>query len=74
MMRRRLFPFAALSVISRSYTYNLTRAAHTTAMTKSQVHVAIVGGGLGGLAAAIGIARAGHKASLLEQAAVLGEV
>ena len=43
-------------------------------MSKSQLHVAIVGAGLGGLAAAIGIAHAGHKVTVLEQAAALGEV
>ena len=43
-------------------------------MSKPQFHVAIVGAGLGGLAAAIGIAHAGHKVTILEQASVLGEV
>lgn len=37
-------------------------------------HVAIVGAGLGGVAAAIAIARAGHRVTVLEQTAVLGEV
>ncbi|KAL3424113.1 3-hydroxybenzoate 6-hydroxylase [Phlyctema vagabunda] len=41
---------------------------------KPQFHIAIVGAGLGGLAAAISIARAGHKATILEQASALGEV
>ena len=36
--------------------------------------VGIIGAGLGGLAAAIGIARAGHSVTILEQAAELGEV
>ena len=43
-------------------------------MSKPQFHVAIVGAGLGGLAAAIGIAHAGHRVTILEQAPVLGEV
>ena len=43
-------------------------------MAERKVHVGIVGAGLGGLAAAIGIARAGHKVTILEQAATLGEV
>lgn len=41
---------------------------------KPQFHIAIVGAGLGGLAAAISIAKAGHRATILEQAAALGEV
>lgn len=43
-------------------------------MSKPILHVAIVGAGLGGLAAAIGIARAGHEVTILEKASVLGEV
>ncbi len=43
-------------------------------MPKPVFHVAIVGAGLGGLAAAIGIAQAGHKATILEQAKQLSEV
>ena len=42
--------------------------------SKPQFHIAIVGAGLGGLAAAIGIAQAGHRATILEQAEKLGEV
>ncbi|TKA61854.1 hypothetical protein B0A49_11351 [Cryomyces minteri] len=43
-------------------------------MSRPQYHVAIIGAGLGGLAAAIGISRAGHKVTIIEQAAVLGEI
>lgn len=43
-------------------------------MAHLQLHVGIVGAGLGGLAAAIGIARAGHTVTILEQASILGEV
>jgi len=43
-------------------------------MASPQFHVAIVGAGLGGLAAAISIAQTGHKATILEQASELGEV
>ena len=43
-------------------------------MSKPRAHVAIIGAGLGGLAAAIGIAKAGHKVTIIEQAPVLGEV
>ena len=38
------------------------------------MHVVIVGAGLGGLAAAIGIAKAGHQIIIFEQAGALGEV
>jgi NADPH-dependent 2,4-dienoyl-CoA reductase/sulfur reductase-like enzyme len=43
-------------------------------MAKVKLTVVIVGAGLGGLAAAIGIARAGHQVIVLEQAAILSEV
>jgi cation diffusion facilitator CzcD-associated flavoprotein CzcO len=43
-------------------------------MGKVQLHVGIVGAGLGGLAAAISIARAGHRVTILEQATRLDEV
>ena len=42
--------------------------------TQAKIHVVIVGGGLGGLAAAISALRSGHRVTILEQAAVLGEV
>jgi salicylate hydroxylase len=44
------------------------------AEAKRQFHIAIIGAGLGGLAAAISIAQGGHRATILEQAAELGEV
>ena len=43
-------------------------------MAEFGLRIAIIGAGLGGLAAAIGIARAGHKVTILEQAPLLGEV
>ena len=43
-------------------------------MVELRLEVAIIGAGLGGLAAAIGIARAGHNVTILEQAPLLGEV
>jgi salicylate hydroxylase len=43
-------------------------------MVNPQFHIAIVGAGLGGLAAAISIAQAGHQATVLEQSSELGEV
>lgn len=46
----------------------------TSTPSTYQCRVAIVGAGLGGLAAAIGITLAGHKVTILEQAAQLGEV
>jgi len=39
-----------------------------------RLEIGIVGAGLGGLAAAIGIARAGHRVTIFEQAPQLGEV
>ena len=43
-------------------------------MAEFRLQIAIIGAGLGGLAAAIGIARAGHKVTILEQTSLLGEV
>ena len=43
-------------------------------MAELRLQVAVIGAGLGGLAAAIGIARAGHKVTILEQAPLFGEV
>ncbi|KAH9889599.1 FAD/NAD(P)-binding domain-containing protein [Xylariomycetidae sp. FL2044] len=40
----------------------------------SQLHVIIVGAGLGGLGAAIAIMLAGHKVTILESAAEIGEI
>ncbi len=42
-------------------------------MAELKLHVGVIGAGLGGLAAAIGIAHAGHRVTILEQAAVLAE-
>lgn len=41
---------------------------------ESPVNVVIVGAGLGGLSAAIAIARSGHRVKVIEQAPKLGEV
>lgn len=38
------------------------------------IHVAIVGAGLGGLAAAISLVHSGHKVTIFEQAPQLAEV
>ncbi|MFI6951297.1 FAD-dependent monooxygenase [Streptomyces sp. NPDC050422] len=43
-------------------------------MTPAALRIAVVGGGIGGLAAALSIARAGHHVTLLEQAAQFGEI
>lgn len=43
-------------------------------ISQSPCHVLIVGCGLGGLASAIGIRKAGHEVTVLERAAELQEV
>uniref|UniRef100_A0A060TFY0 ARAD1D18392p n=1 Tax=Blastobotrys adeninivorans TaxID=409370 RepID=A0A060TFY0_BLAAD len=43
-------------------------------MAKEQLSFLIIGAGLGGLAAAIGLTRAGHKVTVLEQAPQIGEI
>ena len=42
--------------------------------TTFSTDVLIVGAGIGGLAAAIGISRAGHRVTIVEKALELGEV
>jgi len=43
-------------------------------VTRSSRAIVVVGGGIGGLAAALGLARIGHAVTLLEQSAELGEI
>lgn len=43
-------------------------------VTPAALRIAVVGGGIGGLAAALSIARAGHHVTLLERAARFGEI
>ncbi|WP_225634453.1 FAD-dependent monooxygenase [Streptomyces solaniscabiei] len=43
-------------------------------VTPSPLHIAVVGGGIGGLAAALATARAGHRVTLVERAAQFGEI
>lgn len=43
-------------------------------MAERQLHVGIVGAGIGGVMAAIAIARAGGTVTILEAAAQLGEI
>lgn len=43
-------------------------------MTTSPLHIAVVGGGIGGLAAALAAARSGHRVTVVERAAQFGEI
>lgn len=43
-------------------------------MTSPPLHIAVVGGGIGGLAAALAVARTGHRVTLVERAARFGEI
>jgi salicylate hydroxylase len=43
-------------------------------MTPAPLRIAVVGGGIGGLAAALATARAGHQVTLVERAARFGEI
>lgn len=43
-------------------------------MTSPPMHIAVVGGGIGGLAAALAVARTGHRVTLVERAARFGEI
>jgi salicylate hydroxylase len=43
-------------------------------MMDKKFNIAIIGAGLGGLAAAIGIAKAGHRVTIIERAPGLAEV
>jgi salicylate hydroxylase len=44
------------------------------AVRAEQLHVLVVGAGMAGLGAALAIRHAGHKVTVLEQAAEFGEV
>ena len=43
-------------------------------VTPAPLHLAVVGGGIGGLAAALATARAGHRVTLVERAGRFGEI
>ncbi|GGY40754.1 salicylate hydroxylase [Streptomyces omiyaensis] len=43
-------------------------------MTPSPLHIAVVGGGIGGLAAALAVARSGHRVTVVERAARFSEI
>lgn len=43
-------------------------------MAKVTCHIGVIGCGIAGLAASIGIARAGHTITLIEKRAQIGEV
>ncbi|MFD9243024.1 NAD(P)-binding protein, partial [Streptomyces sp. NPDC059556] len=43
-------------------------------VTPSPLHIAVVGGGIGGLAAALAIARSRHRVTVVERAAQFGEI
>ncbi len=43
-------------------------------VTSSPLHLAVVGGGIGGLAAALAVARSGHRVTVVERAARFGEI
>jgi len=53
---------------------NNTTETSSPKLAKVKLNVIIVGGGLGGLACAIALARRGHNVEVFEQAAELGEV
>ena len=43
-------------------------------MPEFTCNVAVIGAGLGGLAAGVGILKAGHRVSIIERAPILSEV
>lgn len=58
---------------SRAFAYSTVHTAKDT-MPNTTPHIGIVGGGIGGLSAAISLRRAGAKVTLLEAAKELGEI
>lgn len=68
-----MLPTSSVASLLCLHSFHISKTLGSV-MSKPILHVAIVGAGLGGLVAAIGIARAGHQVSILEKASVLGEV
>lgn len=63
-----------MTIQNGNLTSNGESLVNGTSDANTPLNIIIVGAGLGGLAAAISCTMAGHKVTVLEQAAKLGEV